>query len=274
MTKAIIFHNSVLQNILGRHYKWWYILTYYFKLEGVYFFTNLFHFLGQSIGIFTAIFIWATVDGSSAITTSLVIGLLFYTATGNTIYWIIGHGIEHGVVTKFLITPTSFMRIYFFISTGFLGRVIMYNSIMFVPVLLILRERVVLVSDFRYILPIIIFLMIGFFIRFLCAYLVGLSTFWTTQVYGQGNTYENIMPLLIGLVFPYNIITIGWLKTILIFSPWSFVVYHPLQIYLGNYSIVQILGYFIYSLLWCFLLYFVSKKVFLAGLKRNESVGL
>ena len=116
--------------------------------------------------------------------------------------------------------------------------------------------------------------MVGFVIRFLCAYLVGLSTFWTTQVYGQGNTYENIIPLLIGLVYPYNLITIEWLKTALILSPWSFVVYHPMQIYFGNYSTSQIFGYLAYSLLWCFFLYFVATKVFLAGLKRNESVGL
>lgn len=263
-----------MQKILGRNYKWWYIAKHYFKLEGVYFFTNLFHFFGQSIGIFTAIIIWLSVSASSEVTTNLLVGLILFTMTGNTIYLIIGHMIEHGTITRYLIVPTDFMNAMLTISIGFLGRIIAYNLLIFTPTILLLSSKVVGPINYKSLFLILLLICIGFLIRFLCAFIIGTSTFWTTQVYGQGNTYENLLPLLIGLIFPFDLIGFYFLKEFLVFSPWSMIVYHPMQIYLGKYNTNQTFLAFTGGIAWCVVLYFLAKLVFKLGLKRNEAVGL
>jgi ABC-2 type transport system permease protein len=268
------FKPNHIQKLLGRHYKWWYIAKHYFKLEGVYFISNLFHFVGQSISIFTAIIIWLSVAASQEITTNLLVGLILFTITGNTVYWIIGYMIEQGTVTRFLIVPTDFMNIIFTISAGFLGRIIVYNFFIFAPAILFLSTKVVGPSSYQSLFLIFILACIGFSIRFLCAFVIGVSTFWTTQVYGQGNTYENLLPLLIGLIFPYDLIAWYWLRDLLVFSPWSMIVHHPMQIYLGKYNTNQTILVFVGGMAWCIVLYFFAKLIFNLGLKRNEAVGL
>jgi ABC-type uncharacterized transport system permease subunit len=47
-----------------------------------------------------------------------------------------------------------------------------------------------------------------------------------------------------------------------------------MQIYLGEYTNLEIFYVFLGGLAWCIILYFLAKLVFKLGLKRNEAVGL
>ena len=54
----------------------------------------------------------------------------------------------------------------------------------------------------------------------------------------------------------------------------AFTFYHPMQIYLGKYSILETIYVFGGGIVWCIILYYSAKWVFKMGLKRNEAVGL
>jgi hypothetical protein len=58
------------------------------------------------------------------------------------------------------------------------------------------------------------------------------------------------------------------------FLPTSYILHHPMQIYLGKYTNLEIFYVFLGGLAWCAVLYFLAKLVFKMGLKRNEAVGL
>jgi ABC-type uncharacterized transport system permease subunit len=77
-------------------------------------------------------------------------------------------------------------------------------------------------------------------LRYLLAFLLGITTFWTTMPYGQSNAYENFFPLIVGLIFPYSLIPNQTFSNILTLTPWAFMLHHPLQIYLGKYDNLQI----------------------------------
>ena len=104
--------------------------------------------------------------------------------------------------------------------------------------------------------------------------MLGLTSFWTVTIYGQANLYENLVPLILGVIFPYNLISIDWLRSALQISPWSFIVYHPMQVYLGKYTPLETIYVFLGGIFWCIILYFLCKFILKLGLKRNESVGL
>jgi ABC-2 type transport system permease protein len=138
----------------------------------------------------------------------------------------------------------------------------------------LLKDKLIYVFEWQNLLFITLFLGLAFILRFLLAYLVGVSTFWTIEFEGSANFYENILPILAGLVFPFNLIQGTTLHLIMTHLPWSFIVYHPVQIYLGKYTPLQSLQAFVIGLLWALFLFYFSNLIFKLGLKKNESVGL
>jgi ABC-type uncharacterized transport system permease subunit len=97
-------------------------------------------------------------------------------------------------------------------------------------------------------------------------------------VFFQQQTVKNIipfvfdlLPFLSGSLIPFDANPyLNFLK----YTPFSYYAYHPMQIYLGKYDTITTTQVFAGGLAWCFVLYFLAKFVFKAGLKRNEAVGL
>ena len=265
---------TFLEALLGKNYKWWYVVKYFYKSEGQYFINNLLHFIGQTVSIYSAVLIWSYNNSSPEIITNLILGVILFVITTNTIYWSLGGSIEHGSISKSLILPISLLKYNFFITTGFTLRIFIYYAIILFPLFFIIPDKLVL--NFAPLNIFLLFLLVGIaiLIRYFIAFILGLTSFWTITIYGQANLYENMVPLILGVIFPYNLITIDWLKTSLQLSPWSFIVYHPMQVYLGKYTWLETLYVFLGGIFWCVILYLLSKLILKLGLKRNESVGL
>jgi ABC-type uncharacterized transport system permease subunit len=101
--------------------------------------------------------------------------------------------------------------------------------------------------------------------------IIGSITFYSTETAQLIETKNFLIPLLAGsLVF----LDTNSFTKMFIFSPFAFTFYHPMQIYLGKYSNLEIFYVFLGGLAWCFILYFLAKLVFKMGLKKNEAVGL
>jgi ABC-type uncharacterized transport system permease subunit len=81
--------------------------------------------------------------------------------------------------------------------------------------------------------------------------------------------YQDVVVLLVGAVLPLT----GFLR-FLAYTPFAYAVYHPIQIYYGNYSLDQTLWVYIYGLTWFFGLFTLSNYLFRLGLKKFEGVGL
>ena len=274
MTNQQLYNPTLLQKHLGRNYKWWYVALFHFNLEGTYFWTDLFHFFGQSISVYTAFLIWYAANPSKETLTSLIVGLIIFAITNNTIYWNVGGLIESGKLSKFLISPSNFFGVMLGVSFGFAVRVITYYVLILTPIFMIFSTKLLPLPSFSALAFIFFVSLIVIIIRFFLSCIIGFTAFWTTQVSGQSNFYENLLPLLGGVLFPYELITSPIIKNTLIILPWSFIAYHPMQIYLGKYSPLETFYVFAAGIAWCIVLYFLAKWVFKMGLKKNEAVGL
>jgi ABC-2 type transport system permease protein len=114
-------------------------------------------------------------------------------------------------------------------------------------------------------------LIIAIVIYFCIDVTVGAVTFWTPETNVLIDTKLILTPFLAGslMFLSTNSITKSF-----VYLPWSFLVHHPMQIYLGKYDINQTILVFLGGIFWCVILYFLANFVFKMGLKRNESVGL
>jgi ABC-2 type transport system permease protein len=101
--------------------------------------------------------------------------------------------------------------------------------------------------------------------------LIGFSAFWLTAFFGSASFFDNLKLVLSGKFFPLNTLTLFKFS---FFLPFAFTFYHPMQIYLGKYTNLEIFYVFVGGVIWSIILYFLAKRVFKLGLKKNEAVGL
>jgi ABC-2 type transport system permease protein len=109
-------------------------------------------------------------------------------------------------------------------------------------------------------------------ILYLSGLIVGCSGFFLPRVHGVVMNYTFLLGLLMGRIFPLNLLIPNfWFN---LGNPFAYLFYHPMQIYLGKYTNLEIFYVFLGGIFWCIILYFLAKLVFKMGLKKNESVGL
>ncbi len=267
---------TFMEKVLGRWYKWWYVVIYSFKKNLVYRWNSVM-WLGSSFMIITGtLLVWYINSLSnpnfqttfSEIFTYFIIGEAFI--FNNAVQFDIGENIQDGKITSKIILPISTLKFYTFQVFGYqffenISKLLIYLSIGFI------LSKFLILPSFLNLGLFLIFLVITFLINNFIGILVGLSAFWLTAFFGSAAFIDNTRLVFSGRFFPLNVLNV--LKFSLIF-PFAFTFYHPMQIYLGNYNTNQTILVFLGGLAWCIILYFLAKFVFKVGLKRNESVGL
>jgi ABC-2 type transport system permease protein len=259
---------TFLQRTLGRNYKLWYISKFHFKAVSVYFWSDLFWFLGQATALYTAILIWYFNNADSSIYSYILIGSLILSFTNCTNYWPIGYDIKGGKITRELLVPMSFFTQRSLQAVGFYFKNLLYNLIIYLPMIIFLGKFFVFYSLTNFVLT-LIFIPIIYLSKLAISITLGCSAFFTIEHGGTCNFYENIFPIASGLVFGLE-----FLKSAVWFYPFSYFIYHPVQIYLGKYDTNQIIQTFAGGIIWCLVLWILARLVFKAGLKKNEAVGL
>jgi ABC-2 type transport system permease protein len=131
-------------------------------------------------------------------------------------------------------------------------------------------QYVILPSLINFVLYLLVGI-IGYFITVFFAYILGSLAFFIVDVQGVLEIQNQVNFIFSGKAIPLDVS--AFLKP-LIFLPFAFTFYHPMQIYLGKYNFQETLAVFLGGIIWCLVLYFLAKIVFKIGLKKNEAVGL
>ncbi len=260
---------TFLQRTLGKNYKWVYLFLFNLKSLTTYFWTDLFWYSSQVINLFVVVFLWQIsnrVDNQEVIQYVLMANI-FFTLSSNQTYWLISNRIYEGKITNELISPTSVFNHYFWgKSIGYAVKNIFSIGIATLPLMIWFRGNLNFQGNFI----IILMLPIAFSIKYFLNMSIGFVGFWVKENFGTMNLYENILPLISGALVPLSIINIPILQEL----PTSYLLHHPMQIYLGKYDNIQIAQTFTGGIVWCFALWILARLIFRAGLKKNEAVGL
>ena len=275
MTENNLFKPTLMQKLLGRNYKLYYSISQGFKSNMIYRYNSIAWLLSSIVLVFGTLTVWyINLNNNQNLTdfkyifTYFVIGESFILNT--SIQFNIGEDIEEGKFTNKLLLPTSFFQQY--ISRQF-GHHLFENlakMFLYLSIALILNQFFI-ISTFINLILFLILAGIAYFINIFIGMIVGASAFWLTTFFGCAAFFDNLKLVISGRYFPLNSLKF---LTPLIYTPFAFTFYHPMQIYLGKYSPVEIIYVFAGGIFWCFALYFLAKWVFKLGLKRNEAVGL
>ena len=269
---------TLIEKLLGRNYKWWYYLIYRIKQRTTYQINNSLFALGQILILIGTIITWLLASNSELKDPEFQLRLTYFIVGTFFINFIaswpsfFGYEIKNGHHVKYLLYPQSTIKS---IWASYFGVALFQNFI----VCLILLASFPIWRNFTYFSLsleslVFLFLILPFshLILFFLEFLVGLTAFWTTEIDGLVLNFGFLSKLLAGQLFPLNLLISNIFLNLI--NPFAYLFFHPMQIYLGNYNLNQILLVFAGGIAWCIVLYFLAKLVFKMGLKRNESVGL
>ena len=267
---------TTIQKLLGRQYKWWYLMKYNFVARTTYRVDQLFFVLGSVVTLVGTLIIWWIAGGKvfdanfQEKLTYFLVGELFYYVIFNFAGFF-GVDIKRGTIAKDLLKPSSYMTYTFVSSIGTAGVQKIVN-ISILSSALIFFSNYLLHPGLLNIILTIFLAPISMAIFYFLEILVAFSAFWTTEINGIMLNYTFLSRLLSGKLFPLGLLLSSF--SLHIFNPFAFTFYHPMQIYLGKYTPLETFYVFLGGFAWCIVLYFLAKWVFKMGLKKNEAVGL
>jgi ABC-2 type transport system permease protein len=261
-----------MEKLLGRYYKWWYLISYSFKQSNIRLSATITANFATVLDFAITIYLWLIIDPTRPRITYFFVGFMIQRLIWSQYAFDFANSILKGNFANILLTPIDNFKFWLFREIGSSALRNLVSSMLILFFLPIYFNYLQLpTQNFIILLPVLIFF--GFFIDFCVSYLLACIAFWTEDVRPIFYLSTITVKVLTGIAIPFTFLPHPY-STILILNPYSLINYHPMQIYLGKYDNNQTILVLLGGVFWCVILYFLAKLVFRLGLKKNESVGL
>ncbi|HCR35466.1 TPA: hypothetical protein DIU22_00265 [Candidatus Woesebacteria bacterium] len=182
--------------------------------------------------------------------------------------------ISNGELSNLLLKPINFFKYWITrdISSKFLN--IIFSFVEITVLFLILKPEIFVQTNFVNIVLFVASLLIASLIFFSIAMLTSFVPFWIPEISwgAQFLVIVIFVEFLSGAFFPLDVFP-TFIQNILKFTPFPYLVFVPIQTYLGNESIQLSLLSLTVGAMWALILLFITKKIWQKGLKVYEAIG-
>ena len=184
-----------------------------------------------------------------------------------------GH-VARGELSNYLVRPISYFKYWFTrdLSSKFLN--ISFAAVETLVLYLILRPPFFIQTNPFSILSFILSIVLAMLIFFMLLFIVNSVPFWAPEM-GWGSHFlltAIFVEFLSGALFPLDVLPIAF-QNILSFTPFPYLIFFPLQIYLGKVGTAILIKGILVSAAWAFILWLVMKSVWNKGLKAYQAYG-
>lgn len=184
----------------------------------------------------------------------------------------IGDQINSGMLSNFLIKPMSYIKYWFARDLGDKAMNLVFSAIEIVVLIAIFHPPLVLQTNPMFLGFTLIAAFVSMTMFFFFNYLLGLFGFWSNEIWGPRFIFWILINFFAGSLFPLDILP-AQIFDVLKFLPFTYLLYFPLKIYLGSYSLATILEGLLISIIWTAILYVFVKIVWNKGLKMYGAQG-
>lgn len=115
--------------------------------------------------------------------------------------------------------------------------------------------------------------LLALFLSCLISFVVNLIAFWSREASGPRFVLEWIMYFTSGQFFPLNILS-PILYGVVIVLPFAYILFVPIQMYLGRLTSIQMVGAIFVQLLWIGILSLITHFVWKKGVARYSGEGI
>lgn len=184
----------------------------------------------------------------------------------------IGDDIQQGNLSNYLLKPYNYFLALFSSDMAEKGINVLFAIGEIGILFFILKPPIFLQTNIVLIFFTTIALIGAILIYFMCGLIIGSIGFWSHEVWGPRFIFTVGITVLSGLLFPIDMLP-KFLFSIAQFSPFTYLIYFPVKVYLGQLAFHQILFGTGISLGWVIILYYFATVVWRKGLMRYTAEG-
>lgn len=182
--------------------------------------------------------------------------------------------VAEGNLSNYLVKPLSYFKYWFTRDVASKTLNLGFAAVEFTALFLILKPAFYFQTDPFVLLAFLISVVIATLIFFCILFLISAVPFWAPELGWSAQFLVTIVILefLSGSLFPIDILPIG-LQKIVMATPFPYMIFFPVQVYLGKITgMAQIQGFLI-SAAWLAVLWVLMKYVWNKGLKVYQAIG-
>lgn len=233
--------------------------------------------------IFLVFFLWDTVFTSSGrvifgYTREKILTYVFLTIFVKALVFSsrtveVSGEIAQGQLSNYLLKPISYFKYWFTrdMSSKFLN--ITFAVLEFSILAIFLKPNIFIQTNLIFLLLFIVSVGLAIFFYFCLLFIISAVPFWMPEAAWGGNfILIVIVESLSGTVFPIDILP-GIFQNILYLTPFPYLVFFPIQVYLGNYTLPFVFKGFVIGFSWAIGLYFLMRKIWKRGIMAYQAFG-
>jgi len=181
--------------------------------------------------------------------------------------------VSRGDLSNYLVKPVSYFKYWFSrdVSSKLLNLVFAAGEALLLFILLkpafFVQTNLLLVFFF------VVSTVLAILIVFLVMFITNSITFWIPEsAWGVHFVLMVLLEILSGVLFPLDILP-DKLFSLLSYTPFPYLVFFPIQVYLGNFPLPVVMKGVFISFVWVVIFTYLLKKVWGKGLKAYQSYG-
>ena len=182
--------------------------------------------------------------------------------------------ISRGDLSNYLVRPINYFKYWFTRDLASKALNLSFSAVEFTILFLILKPDFYFQTDPVRILMFIFSIAIAIFIYFTILFIVSSIPFWAPELGWGGHFIVTtiIVEFLSGSLFPIDILPIAFQKVIMM-TPFPYMIFFPIQIYIGKVSVAMFLQGTYISLIWAAVLWYSLKFIWNRGMKVYQAFG-
>lgn len=184
----------------------------------------------------------------------------------------IGEEINNGNLSNFLIKPINYFLYWFSRDVGDKLMNILFSVSELAILFILLHPIIFIQTDILIISLSLIAVAIALILYFFFNILLGVIGFWSSDVWAPRFIFIILLNFFAGSLFPLDILP----KPIFYFLqglPFTYILYFPLKIYLGQLSSLEIYRGIFISVVWVLFLYWLVRIIWARGLRIYTAYG-
>jgi ABC-2 type transport system permease protein len=182
--------------------------------------------------------------------------------------------ISNGDILNLLVRPINYFKYWFTRDIASKALNLGFAAVEFAILYLILRPAFYFQTNIGFLFGFSLMVFLAVFIFFCLLFIVNMIPFWAPNM-GWGAQFLIIVVIvefLSGAIFPIDILP-GAVQNFLYATPFPYLVFVPIQVYLGKVSTAFIVKGVLISLFWSVALWIAMNNLWKKGLKAYEGVG-
>ncbi len=230
--------------------------------------------LNRIVEIVVYIFVWQAIyyqtgdAGGYTINQMITYYILVFTLSSLSCWGVnedIAYSIRNGNINKELLNPLSYFQYYFGINIGEMAFAMVIGVATFA--ICSLFWGITLPVSFIHFLLFVVVILLGIPVTFFFTMIIGLVGFYSSSIWGMQILRKSIISIFSGLIAPITLFP-HWFQVIANVLPFKELIYTPINIWLGQVSMNDIVLVIIKQVIWIGILYGIAKIFFYHAVKK------